>query len=130
MAVAAFATQKHEGDMIEIVWEFEVAAGHQREFESHYGPEGTWVELFRRDAAFQGTTLLRDREKPTRYITVDRWNDLPSYEAFRLQFAKEYQAIDADMENLTLGEKRLGVFDSVHRAATFHVRSESTSHGR
>ena len=116
--------------MIEIVWEFEIAPGSQQEFEKHYGPEGTWVELFRRDPAFQSTSLLRDREKPARYITIDRWQDLRSYEAFRVQFAKEYQLVDLQMETLTLSEKRLGVFDSVDHAATFRPQSESTSHGR
>ncbi|HVZ15625.1 MAG TPA: antibiotic biosynthesis monooxygenase, partial [Terriglobales bacterium] len=71
--------------MIEIVWEFEVAPGCERDFEKHYGPEGTWVDLFRRDPAFQGTSLLRDRETLARYITIDRWNDRRSYEAFRVR---------------------------------------------
>ena len=116
--------------MIEIVWEFEIATGSEPEFEKHYGPEGTWVELFRKDSAFHSTSLLRDREKPARYITIDRWDDLPSYEAFRVQFAKEYQLVDRQMERLTLSEKRLGVFDSVEGSATFHHGIESTSHGR
>jgi len=99
--------------MTEIVWEFEVAAEQVAEFEKHYGPEGTWVELFRRDRAFRGTSLLCDREKPTRYLTIDRWQDLEAYEAFRVQFAREYQEIDRRMERLTTGERRLGVFESI-----------------
>jgi hypothetical protein len=99
--------------MIAIVWEFEVAGGYEHEFENHYGPDGSWVELFRRDPAFQGTSLLRDREKPARYITIDRWNDIHCYEAFRLRYAKEYLQIDADMEHLTTSERRIGVFDSL-----------------
>ena len=99
--------------MTEIVWEFEVAAGQAAEFEKHYGPKGTWVELFRRDRAFRGTSLLRDREKPARYLTIDRWEDLESYESFRVQYAKEYEQIDLQMERLTSAEKRLGVFESL-----------------
>lgn len=99
--------------MTEIVWEFEVTAERAAEFERHYGPDGTWVELFRRDGAFRGTTLLRDREKPTRYLTIDRWLDLQSYEAFRVRYAKEYQQIDLQMEHLTVAERRLGVFQAV-----------------
>jgi quinol monooxygenase YgiN len=99
--------------MIEVMWEFEVSAGCEHEFEKHYGPDGTWVELFRRDKAFHRTTLLRDRERPRRYITIDRWEDLPSYETFRVQYAKTYDEIDRQMERLTATEKRLGVFDRV-----------------
>jgi heme-degrading monooxygenase HmoA len=97
--------------MIAIVWEFQVPVGHEVEFEKHYGPEGTWVELFRKDRAFKGTSLLRDRENACRYLTIDCWTDLASYEAFRVQYAKEYQVIDAHMERLTSAEKRIGVFD-------------------
>jgi len=101
--------------MTEIVWEFEVAPGRVAEFEKHYGPEGTWVELFRRDPAFRGTSLLRDRERPARFITIDRWTDLELYEAFRVEYAKEYEQIDLKMESLTVSEKRLGVFETVEQ---------------
>lgn len=99
--------------MTEIVWEFEVARDRVVEFEKHYGPDGTWVELFRRDPAYRGTSLLRDREHPTRYITIDRWTDLESYEAFRVEYARDYEQIDFEMERLTIGEKRIGVFESL-----------------
>lgn len=98
--------------MTEIVWEFEVAPGRVAEFDKHYGPEGTWVELFRQDSAFRGTSLLRDREKPTRFLTIDRWEDLESYEAFRVRYAKQYEQIDVKMESLTVSERRLGVFET------------------
>lgn len=97
--------------MIHIVWEFHVDSTHQREFEQHYSPEGTWVELFRRDPAFQGTTLLRDRQSPERYVTIDCWNDVESYESFRSRHAKDYERIDLEMEKLTSGENRLGIFE-------------------
>ena len=97
--------------MISIIWQFEVAAGVEAEFEKHYGPQGTWVQLFRRDPAFRGTLLLRDRESPNRYLTVDRWNDFASYEAFRAKYANEYQRTDSEMEQLTTNEQRIGVFE-------------------
>ena len=99
--------------MTEIVWEFEVARDRVEDFEKHYSPDGTWVELFRRDPAYRGTTLLRDREHPTRYVTIDRWIDLESYEAFRVEYAKDYERIDVQMERLTVAEKRIGVFESL-----------------
>jgi quinol monooxygenase YgiN len=97
--------------MVQIVWEFEIAAGREEEFERHYGPEGTWVQLFRKDAEFVGTELLRDRELKGRYLTVDRWRDVEAYESFKLQFAEEYERIDAEMDELTVSEKRVGVFE-------------------
>ena len=99
--------------MVEIVWEFQVSAGREQEFEKHYGPEGTWVQFFRKDRAYQGTKLLRDSETAGRYLTVDRWNDLAAYEGFRAEHAGEYKRIDEQMEALTQNEARVGVFEVV-----------------
>jgi quinol monooxygenase YgiN len=97
--------------MIAIVWEFHVAPEHRADFEKHYGPDGTWVKLFRQDRAFKGTSLFRDRENPGRYLTTDCWDDLASYEAFRVRCAKDYEQIDVRMECLTSDEKRVGIFE-------------------
>ena len=99
--------------MIHIVWEFEIVAGSEAEFEKHYGPDGTWVRLFRRARAFRGTRLLRDRENPNRYITIDQWDDLSSYDAFCEQFAEEYHNLDLRMEKLTAKEMKLGIFENL-----------------
>src|SRR3954471_10149459 len=99
--------------MIEIVWEFQVSPENEVGFERHYSPEGTWGKLFRTANAFQSTTLLRDSEIRGRYLTVDRWYDLASYEAFREEFAEQYERIDKRMEHLTQSEKRIGIFESV-----------------
>ena len=99
--------------MVEIVWEFRVASEKKAEFERHYGPEGTWVQLFRRSPEFIGTELLRDREAPERYLTIDRWKSVASYDAFRDEFAEEYKRTDAEMESLTQSETKLGVFEAM-----------------
>jgi len=99
--------------MVEIVWEFVVAGDKQAEFERQYGTEGIWVDLFRRDTNYLGTSLLRDRETAGQYMTIDRWRDWGAYEAFRLKYADEYTRIDARMEHLTQSEKKVGVFDTV-----------------
>ena len=99
--------------MVEIVWEFKVGLGKEAKFERHYGPEGTWVQLFQRSAAFQGTSLLRDKEVRGRYLTIDRWKNLESYEAFQEEYAAEYKRIDGEMEELTVWERKLGVFEAL-----------------
>jgi quinol monooxygenase YgiN len=85
----------------------------EQEFERHYGPSGTWVQLFRKAPEFIGTNLLRDADVPGRYLTVDRWKDAKSYDLFREKFAAEYKRIDEQMEKLTESEKRVGVFEVV-----------------
>jgi heme-degrading monooxygenase HmoA len=99
--------------MTAIVWEFEVPAEHAAEFEQRYGPSGEWAQLFRRDAAFHGTTLLHDRNNPEKYLTIDQWDDLEAYEAFRAQYGVQYQEIDKRTKGLTRSEWRLAVFSVV-----------------
>jgi quinol monooxygenase YgiN len=99
--------------MIQIVWEFRIAADKRDDFERHYAASGTWAEFFQRDAAYKGTQLLRDRTDPCRYVTIDRWDDEDSYGAFRAMHRQEYTALDQQMQALTESEQRVGVFEVV-----------------
>lgn len=92
------------------LWEFDVDPAHVLEFERHYGPGGTWAGLFRKSPAYLETVLLKDRESPGRYVTVDRWHSKGAYLAFRTEFATEYAALDVECEHLTLSERPLGTF--------------------
>jgi heme-degrading monooxygenase HmoA len=96
------------------IWEYDVRADAEAEFLRHYGPEGTWVRLFRRAAGHVETLLLRDADEPGRYVTVDRWESAAAYAAFRKRFAAEYAALDEACATLTTGEHALGSF-SVER---------------
>jgi hypothetical protein len=99
--------------MIQILWEFYVIPGKEEEFERHYGPEGTWVQLFRQAPEFIRTDLLRDPDLRGRYLTVDCWTDLGAYDSFKRNFATEYKIIDSQMEALTRNETRIGIFETV-----------------
>jgi heme-degrading monooxygenase HmoA len=92
------------------VWEFHVPLDLQSEFEQHYGPDGTWAQLFRRSAGYIETILLKDASTSGRYVTVDRWRDEEAFRAFRSSFSQQYEQLDRECERLTLGEQLLGVF--------------------
>lgn len=92
------------------VWEFLVRPEACDDFERMYGPQGPWVELFRRSEGFLDTRLLRDRQREMRYITIDRWRNEQAYRRFRSDFADEYSRLDRQCEHLTLAESSLGEF--------------------
>jgi heme-degrading monooxygenase HmoA len=92
------------------IWEFHVAPESQREFELHYGPDGIWVQLFRQAAGFIETLLLKDRSRPGRFVTIDRWRSEEDYASFRHEFATEYAQLDTDCQRLTQHERMLGTF--------------------
>jgi len=94
--------------MFVTLWEFEVKPGSEELFEKAYGPEGEWVKLFRRDARYRGTRLLRDVGAERIHVTMDVWESRAAYEEFREKFAAEYAELDHKCEGMTVSEKHLG----------------------
>ena len=92
------------------LWEFLVRPKRQAEFERRYGPDGDWVALFRQAPGYIETRLLRDRSEGLRYVTIDRWERLEAYRAFRSQFSRQYDELDRLCEGLTTHEAPLGEF--------------------
>jgi heme-degrading monooxygenase HmoA len=93
------------------LWEFEVKSGSEELFERVYGPEGEWARLFRRDARYRGTRLLRDVGAARVYVTMDTWESRAAYEEFREKFAAEYEELDRKCEGLTKKEKQVGYYE-------------------
>lgn len=95
------------------LWEFIVAREHVHEFEQAYGENGEWVKLFRRAPGYFRTELIRDRENPLRYLTIDTWESEDAYAAFRSQFSKEFAALDSTCDEWTTSEREIGRFTTL-----------------
>ena len=93
------------------VWSFDVLPDNVENFERVYGAEGEWVELFRGAAGYRSTTLLRDRERPGRYLTIDTWESAAAFDAFRAANAAAFEALDRACEGLSATESLIGRFD-------------------
>jgi heme-degrading monooxygenase HmoA len=92
------------------IWEFTVSPENAPAFLAAYGPAGKWAALFRRAPGYRGTELYRDRDDPTRYLTVDFWLSPDAFRTFRDTFQGEYKALDQECEHLTRSERPLGTF--------------------
>ncbi len=99
--------------MFVALWEFEVKPGGEERFEKAYGPGGEWARLFRSDANYRETRLLRDPWRPAVYLTLDFWNSREAYERFMAACKDEYAALDATGEELTSKERRMGWYELV-----------------
>lgn len=93
------------------VWEFRVHPDRVDDFVRSYRGDGAWTRLFRLAPGYLGTRLLRDRDDPLRFVTIDEWRSVEDYAAFRERFAAEYAALDRRCAGLTLAEASLGAFD-------------------
>jgi hypothetical protein len=95
------------------VWSFVVRPECVEEFQSAYGPEGDWVRLFRRDPQYLRTDLLRDRDNPARFLTIDFWLTCEACASFRARFSADFEALDKFCERFTIEEIHVGGFDVV-----------------
>lgn len=94
-----------------IIWEFHVRKDRVADFERVYGPEGDWVQFFRKGDAYIGTELLNKGDGT--YQTKDRWMTSEAYESFRSAYKAEYEALDRRCEALTESERQLSLFVQV-----------------
>ncbi|SRR6266496_4783149 len=95
-----------------VVWEFHVPASQLRAFEKAYGPEGAWAQLFRTGEGYVRTDLLRDRDTPGRYLTIDYWVSRRAFLNFKKRKRAEYESLDEKCAAFTGKEKMLGEFES------------------
>lgn len=93
-----------------VVWEYFVSDGKRDEFQRVYSAGGAWTELFRKHPGYLGTELLHDANRPSRYVTIDRWTSEEAYRSFREDHRDEYASLDAQCEALTESETLIGYF--------------------
>jgi hypothetical protein len=96
--------------MIEIVWEFIVKSEAIPQFRKAYGPDGDWAVLFGQHPGYRGTTLLQDTASERRFLTIDRWEAESQFDQMLRTGQQEYSRLDSICDELTLSERKLGVF--------------------
>jgi heme-degrading monooxygenase HmoA len=96
--------------MFVVVWQFEISEEKIAAFESAYGSEGAWAQLFRNSPSYLGTELLRDAYVAGSYLTIDRWASEDDFRAFRKTHDADYESIDRSCDALTTRETRIGAY--------------------
>jgi heme-degrading monooxygenase HmoA len=94
------------------LWEFHVKPEATPTFEEVYGPAGAWAQFFRSSPDYQGTELLRDLDRPGRYLTLDHWGSREAFRRFKQDRHAEYAVLDKQCESLTEREVFLGDFEN------------------
>jgi heme-degrading monooxygenase HmoA len=95
------------------VWRYRVEDRHRERFETAYGPDGDWAQLFGRAEGYIGTELLRSQsgtDGHAHYMTLDRWRSEADWLRFKASHQEAYLALDRQFEALTAGEEMIGTF--------------------
>jgi heme-degrading monooxygenase HmoA len=112
-----------------VIWEFQVNAEATLAFEQAYGPDGHWAHLFRQSPGFHGTQLLRDSDRPGRYLTLDHWTSRAALHQFKQAHQADYDAFDKQCESLTERESFFGEFESSSASPFVESLAPTTVHG-
>lgn len=99
--------------MIAVMWQFEVAAGRDAEFETLYGVEGPWTALNRQTRSYLGTSFLKDQAQPSRYVVVEYWSEMLVYDKHRASHAEALAAFEQRRSALIQSVEPLGVFTAL-----------------
>jgi hypothetical protein len=99
--------------VIAVVWQFDVRAGKNDEFEALYGADGDWTKLSRRSRSFLGSSFLRDLAQPARYLVVEYWSEMVIYERHHADFGDEVQMLEQRRDQIVESAVPLGLFNAL-----------------
>jgi hypothetical protein len=88
--------------MIAIVWQFEVKAGSEHDFERFYGVEGEWTAVNRHSRSYLGTSFL-----------IEYWSEMVVYEQHKAYKRDDLDALITRRGELVDGMEPLGVFTAL-----------------
>jgi quinol monooxygenase YgiN len=96
--------------VIAVVWQFQVKAGQQEEFERFYGADGEWTQLGRRSRSFLGSSFLRDQAHDTNYLLIEYWSEMVVYERHRKSFVTDLRSLEERRDTLCESIVPLGIY--------------------
>ena len=99
--------------MIAVVWQFQVRAGKQQEFERFYGADGEWSQIARRSRSFLGSSFLRDQASDTSYLLIEYWSEMVVYERHRHSFVGDIGRLEQRRQEFCETTLPLGVFSAL-----------------
>jgi hypothetical protein len=100
--------------VIALVWQFDVKAGHNEEFEGFYGADGPWTDLSRRSRSYLGSSFLRDLAMSNRYLVVEYWSEMVIYERHHADFQDEVEELERRRAALVESSQPLGLFNALN----------------
>jgi hypothetical protein len=99
--------------VIAVVWQFQVKAGKQREFERFFGADGEWSQLARRSRSFLGSSFLRDQANGTSYLLVEYWSEMVVYERHLKSAVNDIRTLEQRREDYCEAIMPLGIFSAL-----------------
>ena len=100
--------------MIAIMWQFDVRAGREIEFEQLYGADGPWTAMNRHTRSYLGSSFLSDQNRASRYILIEYWSEMLVSEPARGVRSTAVAAFEAQRTSLIESVEPMGVFTALN----------------
>jgi hypothetical protein len=100
--------------MIAIMWQFDVKAGRETEFEQLYGADGAWTAMNRHTRSYLGSSFLNDQNRASRYILIEYWSEMLVSEPARGVRSAAVAAFEAKRTALIESVEPMGVFTALN----------------
>ena len=102
--------------MIAIMWQFDIKAGNEAEFERFCGAGGEWTAANRHSRSFLGTSFLRGspvEPHTSRYVVVEYWSEMVVHEQRKNYRGGDLARLGARRDELAASCEPLGVFTAL-----------------
>ena len=100
--------------MIAIMWQFDVKAGRETEFEQLYGADGAWTAMNRHTRSYIGSSFLNDQNLATRYIVIEYWSEMLVSEPARGVRSTALAEFEAKRTALIESVEPMGIFTALN----------------
>jgi len=94
--------------MYVVVWKYTIKSSDRAEFESEYGPGGTWASFFRGSSSYVGSKLYAGKDYS--YLLIDAWDSKDAYLNFLELKQDRYQQLSEQFKYLFEDEICIGDF--------------------
>jgi len=99
--------------MIAIMWQFDVKAGRETEFEQLYGADGAWTAMNRHTRSYLGSSFLHDQNQASRYVVIEYWSEMLVSEPARGVRSTAIATFEAKRTALVESVEPMGVFTAL-----------------
>ena len=101
------------GDVLAVVWQFEVQPGRGDDFEQLHGADGDWTKISRRSRSFLGSSFLKELANPRRYLLVEYWSEMFVYEKHLADFSDQVDELKSRRADMIVETVPFGIFDAL-----------------
>jgi hypothetical protein len=100
--------------MIAMMWQFDVKAGRETEFEEFLGPNGEWTKVSRHARSYLGSSFLRDQNRPRRYVLIEYWSELVVLERHRTYRSNAIATLERRRDAMVDAAVATGIFTALN----------------